>query len=83
MLFDAGAKFCIRNQAGHTAMHDVERERNLEAVALPEGRGAKRAIVEEHPLHPHGVVVNLVKRALSSPTRPQISDLRRSRAMST
>jgi ankyrin repeat protein len=41
MLLDAGVKFCIRNQAGHTAMHDAERERNLEAMALLEGRGAK------------------------------------------
>jgi ankyrin repeat protein len=82
MLLDAGAKFRIRNKAGHTAMYYAERERNLEAVALLEGRGAKRAIVEAHPLHPHDVVVNLVKRALSSPTRPQIGDLQRSRTMS-
>ena len=49
MLLDAGAKFRIRNKAGHTARYYVERERNLEAVALLEGRGAKRAIVEAHP----------------------------------
>jgi len=82
MLLDAGAKFRIRNKAGHTAMYYAERERNLEAVALLEGRGAKRAIVEAHPLHPHDVVMNLVKRALNSPTRPQIGDLQRSRTMS-
>ena len=82
MLLDAGAKFRIRNKAGHTAMYYAERERNLEAVALLEGRGAKRAIVEAHPLHPHDVMVNLVRRALSSPTRPQIGDLQRSRTMS-
>jgi uncharacterized protein len=83
MLLDAGANFRLRNHAGHTAMYYAERERNLEAVALLEGRGAKRAIVEAHPLHPPDVVVSLVKRVLSSPTRPQIGDMRRARTMST
>jgi ankyrin repeat protein len=83
MLLDAGANFRLRNYAGHTAMHYAERERSLEAVALLEGRGAKRAIVEAHPLHPHDVVVGLVKRVLSSPTKPRIGEVRRARTMST
>lgn len=76
-------KLRIRNKAGHTVMYHAERERSLEAVTLLDGRGTKRVIFETHPLHPHDIVVNLVNRALSSPTRPQISDLRRSRTMST
>ena len=83
LLLAAGAKFRLRNHAGHTAMYYAERERNAEVVALLEGRGAKRAISEAHPLHPHDVVVNLFKRVLTSPTKPQYSDVRRSRTMST
>ena len=83
LLLKAGAKFRLRNDAGHTAMYYAERERNAEAVALLEGKGAKRAIPEAHPLHPHDVVVNLVKRVLTSPTKPQVSDIRRSRTLST
>jgi ankyrin repeat protein len=83
MLLDAGAKFRMRNHAGHTAMYYAEWERNVRVVALLEGRGAKRAIVEAHPLHPHDVVMSLVKRVMSSPTKPQMSDIRRARTMST
>jgi hypothetical protein len=64
-------------------MYYAERERNVEAVVLPEGGGAKRAIVEAHPLHPHDVVMSLVKRVLSSATRPQVGNIRRARTMST
>jgi hypothetical protein len=48
----------------------AERERNVEAVALLEGRGAKGAIVEAHPLPLHDVAVIQVKSVLSSPTKP-------------
>lgn len=82
MLLDAGAKFRMRNLAGHTAMYYAERERNVEAVTLLEGRGASRAIVEAHPLHPHDVVVRLVRRVLTSPPKPQPSAMRRARLMS-
>jgi hypothetical protein len=64
-------------------MDDAERERNVEAAALLEGRGAKSAIAEAHPLPLHDVAVNLVKSVLSSPTKPQFSDRRRAKTMST
>jgi hypothetical protein len=62
-------------------MYYAEQERNVEAVALLEGRGAKRAIVDAHPLH--DVAVNLVKSMLSSLTKPQFSDIQKARTMST
>jgi hypothetical protein len=64
-------------------MYYVEQEWNVEAVAPLEERGTKRAIVKAHPLPLHDMAVNLVKRVLSSPTKSQVSDIRRTRTMST
>lgn len=82
MPLDASAEFSVRNHAGHSAMYDAGRERSVEAVVLLERRVANRAIVKAHPPHPHDIVVNLVKKVLSSPTRPQPGDIRRARMMS-
>ncbi len=83
LLLKAGANFRIKNNEGHNAMYYAEREHNVNVVALLEGRGAKRAISEAHPLHPHDVVANAFKRILSHPAKPQVTMHHRSRTMST
>ena len=69
LLLRAGANFRLRDEAGHNAMHYAELEKDTSVVALLEGRGARREIVEAHPLHPYDTITDLVKRVVQSPGR--------------
>ena len=66
LLVNARANFRIKNNAGHTAMYYAEQERNLDVVALLEGKGARRAFEHAHPRHPHDVVGDVVNRGLGA-----------------
>jgi hypothetical protein len=57
-------------------MHYAELEKDPAVVALLEGRGASREIMEAHPLHPHDVIAGLVKRMVNGPQRLEAKHLR-------